>query len=190
MVGTERLKILEVLIRDVITNEVAGDLVECGVWRGGCSIFMRAVLATLDDAGRTVWLFDSFQGLPKPEKPGDCDLSMFPYFSVSVETVKENFRKFGLLDGQVRFVPGWFKDTLPTSEVQEIAILRLDGDMYESTFVALKSLYPKLSAGGYVIVDDYGAIPQCHGAVNDFRALFNIENVITPIDWTGIYWRK
>ena len=190
MVGTERLNILEKLIKEIYKNEVPGDLVECGVWRGGCSIFMRAVLVTLEEAQRIVWLFDSFQGLPKPEDPTDCDLSMYDCLSVSLETVQDNFAKLGLLDSQVRFVPGWFKDTLPCADVQRVAILRLDGDMYESTSVALESLYPKLSSGGYVIIDDFGAIPQCQRAVNEFRTIFNIKQPIIPIDWTGVYWQK
>ena len=87
----------------------------------------------------------------------------------SLDTVQANFRRYGLLDDRVKFLPGWFRDTLPVAPVERIAVLRLDGDMYESTHLALTHLYPKLSSGGFLIVDDYGALPNCRRAVEDFR---------------------
>ena len=87
-----------------------------------------------------------------------------------LEHVKENFQRYGLLDEQVRFVKGWFRDTLPHVPIERLAVLRLDGDLYESTIQALDGLYHKLSPGGFVIVDDYGNVPACRQAVNDFRA--------------------
>jgi hypothetical protein len=96
----------------------------------------------------------------------------------------------GLLDEQVRFLPGWFSDTLPTAPIERLAVLRLDGDMYGSTMEALEALYPKLSVGGYVIVDDYGAVPQCKEAVTDFRAAHQIIDPMETVDWTGVYWQR
>jgi O-methyltransferase len=84
--------------------------------------------------------------------------------AVSLEQVKANFDRYGLLDDQVRFLKGWFRDTLPVAPIERLAVLRLDGDMYESPMDTLVNLYPKLSEGGYVIVDDYGAIPACRQA--------------------------
>jgi O-methyltransferase len=110
--------------------------------------------------------------------------------AVSLDEVRANFEKYGLLDEQVRFLEGWFRETLPSAPIEELALIRLDGDMYESTYVALESLYPKLSLGGYLIVDDYGAVPTCRLAVDDFRRAHGIAEEMTPIDWTGIYWRK
>jgi len=109
---------------------------------------------------------------------------------VSLEQVRANFDAYGLLDEQVRFLPGWFKDTLPGAPIERIAVLRLDGDMYESTMEALDALYDKVSVGGYVLVDDYGAIEQCKRAVHDFRARRSIEDEIHPVDWTGVYWQR
>ncbi len=191
MVGVKRLDSLQSLMLSAIVDHgVPGDVVECGVWRGGASIFMRGVLVASGQSERCVWLYDSFQGLPKPKDKDDIDLSMFSdYLGVPLSQVRENFKQFGLLSERVKFVPGWFKDTLPTADVGQIALLRLDGDMYESTRDALENLYPKVSSGGYVVIDDYGAIAVCRAAVADFRKSVGISAPIVPIDWTGVYWQ-
>ena len=110
--------------------------------------------------------------------------------AVSIDEVKANFAKYGLLDGQVRFLKGWFKDTLPAAPIEHLAILRLDGDMYQSTIEALAALYHKVSPGGVIIVDDYGAVPGCRQAVHDFRAAHSIVAPIQDIDGIGVYWLK
>jgi O-methyltransferase len=109
---------------------------------------------------------------------------------VSVEQVKANFSRYGLLDDQVRFLKGWFSETLPSAPIERLAILRLDGDMYESTMDALRALYPKLSIGGFAIIDDYGALPQCRQAVEDYRREQGIVESIQTIDWSGVYWQR
>ena len=195
MIGLKRLDNLEFCIEKVITNEVPGDLIETGVWRGGATIFMRAVLKVYRVSDRYVWVADSFNGLPPPETGKyPCDagdrLHEARELAVSLEQVKANFERYGLLDAQVRFLKGWFRDTLPAAPIERLAVLRLDGDMYESTMDALVNLYPKLSEGGYVIVDDYGAIPACRQAVNDYRSANGITEKISNIDWTGIFWQK
>ena len=150
-----------------------GDLIETGVWRGGAAIFMRGVLAAHGDP-RTVWVADSFQGLPKPEPrsiPGRRGRRALAagLLAVSLDEVKANFGRYGLLDDQVRFLPGWFRDTLPTAPIERLAVLRLDGDLYESTIVALESLYPKLSPGGFVVVDDYALVPAGRRSMTSAR---------------------
>jgi O-methyltransferase len=90
----------------------------------------------------------------------------------------------------VRFLKGWFRDTLPVAPVRRLAILRLDGDLYESTLDALTHLYPKLQQGGYAVIDDYGDVPACKQAVEDYRARHGIAEEIVPIDWNGVLWRK
>jgi O-methyltransferase len=195
MVGLRRLDSLQDCIIAVLEEDIPGDLVEAGVWRGGCGIFMRAVLSAFGDGGRAVWLADSFEGLPNPsphEYPrdaGDPHWQFTPYLGVSLETVKANLQRYELLDDRVRFLPGWFRDTLPTAPIEHISVLRLDGDMYESTHQALAALYPKVSPGGFVIIDDYGVLPNCRLAVEDFRAAHEIHEPIVPIDWSGVYWR-
>lgn len=195
MIGRRRLDNVEECITDVLASGVPGDLIETGVWRGGASIFMRAVLKAHGDENRLVWVADSFQGLPPPDPgryPADARDRHWraSQLAVSLEHVKANFARYGLLDEQVRFLVGWFRDTLPTAPMERLSVLRLDGDMYESTMVALDSLYEKLSVGGYVIVDDYGAVPGCRTAVDEFRSEHGIDETLQQIDWTGVYWQR
>lgn len=194
MIGRTRLDSLQACIVDVLRRDVPGDLIETGVWRGGGTIFMRAVLEAYGDTQRVVWVADSFSGVPKPDIesfPADSGDELWTYdqLAVPLEEVRRNFERYGLLDEQVRFLPGWFRDTLPVAPIRRLSILRLDGDLYESTIVALRSLYPKLSRGGYVIVDDY-ALEGCRAAVHDFRADNQITEEIRSIDWTGVYWTR
>ena len=116
--------------------------------------------------------------------------SEYDELAVPLEQVRSNFARYGLLDDRVRFLVGWFRDTLPEAPVQQLAVLRLDGDLYESTMDALKALYPKLSVGGYLIVDDYGTIPACRRAVEDYRTEYGITESIQPVDWTGVFWQR
>ena len=196
MVGMARLDNVQACIEHAVLEDVPGDLVETGVWRGGCAIFMRAVLKAWNITDRSVWLADSFQGLPVADEAsyapdrGDRHSELTSYLGVPLDTVKENFRRYELLDHQVRFLPGWFRDTLPTAPIGTIAVLRLDGDMYESTYVALSSLYHRVAFGGFVIIDDYGALPNCKAAVDDFRKVNSLDETMHEIDWTGVYWRK
>jgi O-methyltransferase len=195
MIGWQRLENIQRCVEDILAKKIPGDLIETGVWRGGAIIFMRAILKAYDVKDRRVWGADSFAGLPKPDVarfPADegDQTHTHPELSVSLDQVRANFEKYGLLDDQVRFLPGWFRDTLPTAPTERLSLIRLDGDMYESTYVALESLYPKLSEGGYLIVDDYGACAGCQKAASDFRVAHKITDEIIPIDWTGIYWRK
>lgn len=196
MVGMKRLDNLQQCCQIALVDSVAGDFVETGIWRGGCGILMRAILDAFGDQQRRVWLFDSFEGLPKPDSqsfPKDKDDPLWTfssYLGVSLNQVKDNFRRYELLDGRINFVKGRFSDTIPIADVDTISVLRLDGDMYESTWVALTHLYPKLQAGGFVIIDDYGAIPNCKAAADDFRQRYSIQSPMTVVDWTGVYWRK
>jgi O-methyltransferase len=114
----------------------------------------------------------------------------YDQLAVSLPQVQRNFADFGLLAEQVGFLEGWFKDTLPAAPIRQLALARLDGDLYESTDDALRHLYPRLAPGGFLIVDDYGAVPACRRAVEDYRAAHGIDAPIQTIDWTGIYWRK
>ena len=194
MVGLKRLDNLQMAVETVLREDIPGDLIETGVWRGGSSIFMRGILKAHEDTTRKVWVCDSFQGLPAPNvakypKDEDLDLSVFPELAVGVDQVRHNFRRYGLLDEQVEFVVGWFADTLHTVPVEQLAVLRLDGDLYESTIQALEPLYPRLSPGGFCIVDDYH-IPACRAAVDDYRGAHGIADEVLPIDESSAYWRR
>jgi Macrocin-O-methyltransferase (TylF) len=195
MIGLKRLDNVQHCVTDVIRRGIPGDLIETGVWRGGSTIFMRAILKALGDQDRTVWVADSFEGLPKPNATtyaADAKDThyLLDQLRVSVDQVKANFAKYGLLDDQVQFLKGWFKDTLHVAPIEKLAVLRLDGDMYESTMDAFRALYHKLSPGGYCIVDDYGAVKSCKQATHDFRDQHGITETIQQVDWTGVFWQK
>lgn len=195
MIGLRRLDNLHCCIQQVIRENVPGDFIETGVWRGGACIFMRAALQAYGDQTRRVWVADSFEGLPKPDgryeqDRGDRHWKKSDVLGVSLEQVKANFSKYGLLDDQVQFLKGWFKDTLPAAPIEKLAILRLDGDMYASTMDSLTNLYDRLSVGGFVIIDDYGEIKSCREAVEDFRKSKGITTPVIAIDQGGVYWKK
>ncbi|MGV0838518.1 TylF/MycF family methyltransferase [Mycolicibacterium thermoresistibile] len=196
MIGMKRLTSLQHCVETVLAEDIPGDLVECGVWRGGASILMRAVLAAHGDETRCVWLADSFAGVPPPDAAkyradkGDRLHLAAPILAVSEQEVRANFERYGLLDDQVRFLPGWFKETLQNAPIERIAVLRLDGDLYESTIQGLDGLYGRLSPGGFCIIDDYHAIEGCRRAVTDFRSAHGVTADLVEIDGTGVLWRK
>jgi hypothetical protein len=194
MIGTARMRNLRRLVETVLAEDVAGDLLEAGAWRGGACIYMRGILAAHAVKDRNVWVADSFAGLPKPDEmlyPADSgDLHhTVDDLSVSLDEVKDNFKRFGLLDEQVAFLPGWFKDTLPQAPLERLSVLRLDGDMYGSTMETLQALYSRVARGGFVIVDDY-ILPACRQAVDDFREQRAINEPLHDVDGAAIYWKR
>lgn len=194
MVGLKRLDDLQACVESVVADGVDGDVIEAGAWRGGASIIARATLDSLGADDRLVWVADSFQGLPAPDPGGFpeddyLDLSQVEFLSVPAEEVRRHFARFGCEDG-VELVEGFFDQTLPTLRGHRWSVVRLDGDTYEATWVGLESLYPGLSAGGYLIIDDYVLIPECRRAVNDFRHEHGITEPLEEIDWNGVRWRR
>jgi O-methyltransferase len=196
MIGLRRMDNLQDCIAAVVADGVPGDLIETGVWRGGACIFMKANLVAWGDTDRRLWVADSFQGLPPPDAsryPADAGDRLHEQtgLSIGVEQVRRNFERYGLLDERVEFLVGWFKDTLPAAPFDQLALIRLDGDMYESTWQALEALYPKLAPGGFCIIDDFGShVSQAQQAVHDYRAQHRIAEPIVDIDGTGAFWRK
>ena len=194
MIGTTRMRNLRVLVEGVLEENIPGDLLEAGVWRGGASIYMRGILAAHSVDTRLVWVADSFAGLPPPEPeayPADQNdpHHTFKELVVPLEQVRANFARYGLLDNQVRFLEGWFADTLPSAPIERLAVLRMDGDMYSSTIQTLDALYTKVAPGGYVIVDDFNLL-GCRKAITDFRDRWNITEEIEPVDGSAVYWRR
>jgi O-methyltransferase len=202
MLPLARFDNLQNCILDVLADSIPGDFIETGVWRGGATIFMRAVLKALGVNDRKVWVADSFEGLPRPDAEkypleakahdGPVMTKALNHLAVSLEEVHRNFRAYEMLDEQVEFLKGWFKDTLPVAPITQLAILRLDGDFYESTMDALVHLYPKLSVGGFAIVDDYGedTWTYCRKAVNEFRDAHRIMDPMITVDPSCAYWRR
>src|SRR3954469_7670521 len=215
MIGTRRLDNVQELVTAAIAAGTPGDLIETGTWRGGSVIFMRGLLKALGVTDRVVWAADSFDGLPVGEEQGATERSYtspalrpppglaIGEFPPSVRTliesvsegtslpeVRDRFARYGLLDEQVRFLPGWFRDTLPAAPIERLALLRLDGDLYDSTFDALAALYSRLSPGGYTIVDDYGQFEECREAVHDYLDGAGEKVDIQRVDDDAVYWQK
>lgn len=197
MIGRPRLDNIRFCVENVLTNGVPGDVIETGVWKGGASIYMRAILKAWNVRDRMVWAADSYKGLPAPDLDTYAiDGTAYPYhehndvLGISLEEVKANFARVELLDDQVSFLKGWFKDTLPRLANQTWAVIRLDGDLYESTIQALTNLYPNLSPRGWLIVDDYNWVPVCKQAVTDYREQHGITEPIQEIDDAGVYWQR
>ncbi|MGQ5260870.1 TylF/MycF family methyltransferase [Micromonospora sp. ZYX-F-536] len=196
MVGMARLNNVQHCLERAIADGVPGDFIETGVWRGGVCILARGLFKAYGITDRKVWVADSFEGMPVIDQSGHPDdqrLLLHEHnavLGVTAKVVRDNFDRYGLLDDQVEFLVGWFRDTLPTAPIRQLSVLRLDGDLYESTRDALTSLYPKLSPGGYVIVDDY-LMPGCRAAVEEFRAQHGMEHdPIERVDRWSVYWRR
>jgi hypothetical protein len=195
MVSPEGLDNVQHCVERALADQVPGDLIETGVWRGGICVLMRGILKAHGVTDRRVWVADSFEGVPGPRDdshPLDRDMALHnlnSVLSIPVEEVRDTFAAYGLLDEQVRFLEGWFHETLPAAPIDALAVLRLDGDLYESTRDALGTLYPKLSRGGFVIIDDYNMTP-CRTAVHEYRDAHGITEEILPADGVGVYWRK
>jgi hypothetical protein len=193
---------LQHCMTDVVSNGVDGDFIETGVWRGGAVIFMQAFLKSLGlQHNRRVWVADSFEGLPVPDKTEhpieyrahqNLIEPLYGKFEASLEEVQANFARFDLLDPNVIFLKGWFKDSLPTAPIEKLAIVRLDGDYYDSTMDGLNNLYDRLSVGGFMIVDDYGedTWTECRRATDEFRASRNIKDELIMVDSSCGYWKK
>jgi hypothetical protein len=195
MCGDKSLEQLKDALHTVHLEKIPGDFIEAGVWRGGIPIIMRAFLQSVGDKERTVWLADSFKGLPQEtqdakDKLANLLLEPLGHLSASRKQVESSFEFFGLKDQQVKFLEGWFSDTLKTMPDLPLAIVRLDGDYYESTRDSLEALYPKLSPGGFLIVDDYNLPLGCKKAVNEYRKKFDITEPIIKINNQAVFWRK
>lgn len=194
LLGHDSLDNIRLTMEDVLARGVEGDFIEAGAWRGGATIFMRAVLKAHGVSDRRVFVADSFEGFPEPDpdikidagfKHAGVDLMIAPF-----DQVRRSFERFGLLDDQVVFLKGWFIDTLPTAPIEKLSVLRIDADMYESTMQALTYLYPKLSVGGYAIIDDYGFLESCRRAVDEYREANGIKEEIQGAGWGAVYWRR
>ena len=218
MIGMKRLENLEAVTADVLEAGTPGDLLEAGVWRGGATIFMRGLLKAHGVTDRTVWVADAFakrfpvtdregatarsfvspgwpeiravmSGATVPSEPFQARSEVL-WAGTSYDEVRERVARYGLLDDQVRFLRGWFRETLPTAPIQRLAVLRLDCDLYDSTYDTLAALYPRLSVGGYAIVDDYHSVSECRAAVDDYLDTTGTEADLERIDADAVFWRK
>ena len=194
MIGQRRMDNIEDCLDIIRSENIPGDLMETGVCRGGAVVFMAGYLKTYNMEDRKIWAADSFEGLPRPsakEDSGyDFSKAKYPVLAISLEKVMEAFARYGLLFENLIFLRGWFRNTLPKAPVEKLALLRLDGDLYESTKDALENMYDKVVPGGFIIIDDYNVFEPCKRAVNEFREKRGIRDVLVTIDPSSVYWRK
>jgi len=243
MIGLRRLDNISLCVERVLADNVPGDLVEAGVFRGGAAVFMRAALKAHGVTDRRVFACDTFtpispkrpnwfltpiaQGLgaipskrwrrwlflflqnhlsdatsfPPCEDPAEDMIEFVMWYlrnpaaiptagGASLPEVQSLFARYGLLDDQVVFVQGFFADAIPKAPLDRASVIRLDGDTYESTRDAISLLYPKLSPGGFCIIDDYHAYADCRRAVDEYRNEHVITDEIIRIDNLAVYWRR
>jgi hypothetical protein len=193
MLGEHKLDTLRYCVEDCLKNDIDGDIIETGVWKGGATIYFTGILKAHGVTNRKVFVADSFAGLPPPDAEkwpqdrGDTHHTRDD-LAIGLEEVQENFRSFNLLLDNVIFIKGFFEDSLPSAKIEKLSVLRLDGDMYGSTMTALEQLYHKLEIGGYLILDDW-LLQGARDALLDFRK--NI-GIIEPMheDYSGVFWQK
>lgn len=190
MVGLKQLDNVEACVLGALSAGIPGDLLEAGVWRGGVSILMRGILRAYGDESRSVWVVDSFAGLPEIDRARETEEWSAGDMTATLEVVKANFARYGLLDDRVQFLKGFFADTLPMAPIGKLAVLRIDADLYSSTKDALTHLYPKLSIGGFILLDDYQNLADCRRAVDEYRSDNRITETIVPIDKNAVYWKR
>jgi hypothetical protein len=183
LLATAKLNCLQSLMYDVVANNVAGDFIEAGVYKGGTTVFMRGFLRHHRISDRIVWVADSFMGIPKSTRYQDIGDPVDEWkdrWIAGLDEVKSIFSRYGLLDEQVKFLQGYFSESFPKAPFDKFAIARLDADSYESTMDALEYIYPRMTRGGYVIIDDWH-LRKCVEAVHDYRRKQKIEEPIHTV---------
>ena len=187
IVGPRRGRALYWLAEEVDRAGVPGALVDCGVWNGGSTILLSAAAPE-----REVWAFDSFAGLPEPRQVDGRQSEGLGGELVGSETkLCEGFERFAN-PARLRVRAGWFDDTLrlAVDEIGPVAVLHCDGDWYESVLLTLEVMCPLVSAGGFVVIDDYGTFPGARRATDEYRRRVGEAAPLKRIDHTGRYWRK
>jgi cephalosporin hydroxylase len=197
--GRVRLDHLQRCLDAVRTDKVKGDLVECGTGRGGGGVFLRGYAAVWEMTDRRVWIADTFRA--SPSLPDDLHETSqeaveilgggpgLPDLRADLNTVRDAFQRFDLLDDRLRFLQGDYRDTLPTSPIRSIALLRLGDDLEDACGTILDALYDRVTPGGFVVVEDFLS-PAARKSIEDFRERRGIDDPIEQVDWSGVVWRK
>ena len=178
------------LAQRIEEEQIPGDVVECGVYRGGSAATIARV-ATHSRMNRTVWLFDSFQGMPPvTEADGTGAEDWVGALSYDPRKVEKLLRRTGSDLSRVRIVKGFFADTFPEVDIPQIALLNVDSDWYESVKICFEKFYDAVAPGGFVSIDDYGAWPGCRLAVDEFFQKRGLTHKILPVDSTASWFQK
>jgi O-methyltransferase len=187
MLGPRRGRMLHRLVEEVDRAGVPGALVDCGVWNGGSTILLSAAAPE-----RNVWAFDSFAGLPEPhELDGRESEGLGGELVGSEQKLREGFEQFAH-PARLHVRAGWFEETLAAAagDIGTVAVLHCDSDWYDSVLLTLEVMYPLVSAGGFVVIDDYGTFPGAQRATDEYRLGAGEGAPLRRLDHTGRYWRK
>lgn len=200
MTSVERVAALMEAARYITANGIPGDVVECGVWRGGSMMAIARTLLDAGDAARGLFLFDTFEGMSEPsardvaitgESAGDMlaktkrSETDSVWCIASLDEVRRNMGSTGYDESLVHYIKGDVEKTIPAQAPDSIALLRLDTDWYESTRHELEHLYPRLVPGGVLIIDDYGAWQGARAAVDEYFTAHPPRPLMHRIDYTG-----
>jgi len=200
MTSPERIYSLIEAIKYVEKNRIEGDIVECGVWKGGSMMAVAETLALYKNFTRNLYLYDTYEGMSEPtehdktfygenastllDKDANKEKNLVWAYS-TLETVKQGMQTTGYPEGNIKYVKGKVEDSIPATIPGKIAVLRLDTDWYESTLHELVHLYPLLVTGGVLILDDYGHWAGAKKAVDEYFAKHNTQILLNRIDETG-----
>jgi O-methyltransferase len=199
MTSSKRIKALLWAVTYLNENKIKGDIVECGVWKGGSLMAIIEKLIFHGDLDRTIWAFDTFEGMTEPEDH-DVDLNnnkanllldkkKYPEIDIkcvsNFDETTTNILGKGYPNEKLQFIKGDVANTLPNIEIDNIALLHLDTDWYASTKIELEFLYPKIIKGGVMIIDDYGHWQGCKKAVDEYFAIHKIPINMIEVDYTA-----
>ncbi len=192
LVDIARLKMLYKLTKEIDAASVPGDIVECGVFKGG-SAALIARAARKSPFNRSIWLFDSFEGLPRPTK--DDGLEALEKFHkgwnrADIAEVKRLFQKLSSLDSRTHIVKGYFQDTFQLTPISQIALLHIDADWYHSVRICLERFYDFVQPGGFIALDDYGRWEGCRKATDEFIGKHGLKVKLVPVDGVEHYFQK
>lgn len=200
MTSPERIAALLQSLKYIVENKIEGDIVECGVWKGGSMMAACKMLGELGSQSKNLFLFDTYEGMSEPSQ---MDVSInnevasdllneqekteedILWCYSPIEVVKQNVRSTGYPDDKLHFIKGKVEETLPHKDVKSISLLRLDTDWYESTKHELENLFPLLVSGGVLIIDDYGHWQGARKAVDEYFETNKIKILLNRIDYTG-----
>ena len=200
MTSVERIYALYKAVEHLSLAGIAGDIVECGVWRGGSMMCAALTLLQTGDTARQLYLYDTYEGMVAPET-ADIDINGLPasaqlaqegrsadsmiWAYATLEVVRENMQSTGYPESKVTYVRGPVEDTIPKTIPERIALMRLDTDWYSSTRHELEHLFPRLVPGGIIVIDDYGHWRGARQAVDEYFTASDVKVLLNRIDYTG-----
>lgn len=200
MTSVERMYALYQAVGHVVRQNIPGDLVECGVWKGGSAMVMALTLRALGDTGRRIWLYDTFAGMTRPgeidrrARDGAEMITRWEHFQredhnawtfAPLDEVRANLESTGYPSDKLIYVQGEVENTIPARIPDTVAVLRLDTDWYQSTYHEMCHLYPRLAAGGLLVLDDYGSFEGARAAVDQYIAEQSLPLFLARVDTTG-----